>query len=98
VRLNNVLLGDLGHPRVDSRLVSAILLRGGDVALWLQGEGVDIADVQDAFPDARWPLDPPRDRPGADEPDPSDRMPSSIYGSRACFWVNSAAPTPTRAS
>jgi hypothetical protein len=72
VRLGDMLLGDLGHPRVDSRMVMAILLRGGDVAHWLQTRGIDAAAVLCAFEYARWPLDPPMGRPGADEPDPTD--------------------------
>jgi hypothetical protein len=67
-----MLLGDLGHPRVNSRLVAAILLRDGDVAHWLRKQGVQLAALQREFSDARWPLEPSLGRPGAEEPDVSD--------------------------
>jgi hypothetical protein len=47
-------LGDLGHPRVDSRLLTAVLLRDGHVADWLRSRGVDLDAVCSAFPDADW--------------------------------------------
>jgi hypothetical protein len=50
VCLDDVLLGDLGNPRVDSCLVRAILLRDGRVADWLRSRGIDAAAVEDAFP------------------------------------------------
>jgi hypothetical protein len=54
VRLGDRLIGDLGAPNVDARLLGAILLRDGRVAAWLRGEGVDVADVERAFPGGRW--------------------------------------------
>jgi hypothetical protein len=72
VRLDGVLLGDLGHPRVDSRLVVAILLREGDVAHWLQRQGIEAEAVMRDFDCANWPLEPVPGRPGAEEPDPAN--------------------------
>ena len=72
VRLNGIPLGDLGHRRVDGRLLMALLLRGGPVAEWLTANSVDAAAVQFAFPGCGWPLQPPlswRDQP----PDPRER-------------------------
>lgn len=54
VTLGRSLLGDLGNPRVDARLLAAILLRDGHVARWLRGEGVDAAKVEEAFPGTGW--------------------------------------------
>ena len=50
VRLDSLLLGDLGNPCVDARLLSAILLRDGGVATWLRTQGVDADAVANAFP------------------------------------------------
>jgi hypothetical protein len=72
VKVNGVPLGDLGHPRVDSRLVMAVLLRGAAVAQWLAGRGVDRAAVESAFPGCGWPLEPPLSWPES-PPQPSDR-------------------------
>jgi len=54
VRLDDLLLGDLGNPRVDARLLHAILLRDRRVAGWLRGRGVDTSVVEDAFPGTGW--------------------------------------------
>ena len=54
VALGGLLLGDLGHPRVDARLLSAILLRDGRVAAWLRERGVEPENVEEAFPGAGW--------------------------------------------
>jgi hypothetical protein len=54
VRLDDLLLGDLGNPRVDARLVRAILLRDGRVAEWLHTRGIDADAVEDAFPGSSW--------------------------------------------
>ena len=54
VRLDDLLLGDLGNPRVDARLLQAILLRNRRVADWLHGRGVDTSVVEDAFPGTGW--------------------------------------------
>ena len=54
VQLGDLLLGDLGHPRVDARLLSAILVRGGRVGEWLRARGVGPDDVEDAFPGTGW--------------------------------------------
>lgn len=52
--LGELRLGDLGHPRVDARLLTAILLRDGRVATWLRERGVQAEDVEDAFPETGW--------------------------------------------
>lgn len=54
VRLDELLLGDLGNQRVDARLLRALLLREGDVAKWLRSRGVDADAVEDAFPGSGW--------------------------------------------
>ena len=54
VALGELLLGDLGHPRVDARLLTAVLLRDGRVAAWLRERGVQVEDVEDAFPGSGW--------------------------------------------
>jgi ATP-dependent Clp protease ATP-binding subunit ClpA len=40
-RLGERVLGDLGHARVDARLLLAILERNGPMAAWLRERGVD---------------------------------------------------------
>lgn len=40
VRLNDLRLGDLGHPRVDAKLLTAIVMLGGEVGSWLRARGV----------------------------------------------------------
>jgi len=50
VKLGSLLLGDLGNPRVDARLLTAMLLRDSRVADWLRARGVDLEDVRSAFP------------------------------------------------
>ena len=47
-------IGDLGNPRTDARLLSAIMLRGGAVADWLRVRGLEAKDVEDAFPGSAW--------------------------------------------
>lgn len=54
VTLGGALLGDLGHPRVDARLLSAIVLRDGRVGAWLRARGVRAEDVEAAFPGTGW--------------------------------------------
>ncbi len=54
VRLDDLLLGDLGNQRVDARLLQALLLRDGRVGKWLLGQGVDADAVERAFPDSGW--------------------------------------------
>jgi hypothetical protein len=54
VRFGPLLLGDLGNPAVDARLLSALLLRGGLVAQWLQAQGIDRDGVRASFPDSEW--------------------------------------------
>lgn len=54
VTVGTRLLGDLGNRRVDAQLLSAILLRDHDVACWLRGHGVDLEQVQRAFPGSDW--------------------------------------------
>jgi hypothetical protein len=54
VRLGHVLIGDLGHPRVDARLLHAILLRGGHMADWLRSHGIDATALERAFPGCGW--------------------------------------------
>lgn len=54
VRLDETLLGDLGHPNVDARLLTALLLRDGEVGRWLRRRGVRVDDVEQAFPGPGW--------------------------------------------
>ena len=54
VRLDDLLLGDLGNKRVDARLLQAILLRDRHVAEWLRSHGVDAETTETAFPGTRW--------------------------------------------
>ena len=54
VRLGALLLGDLGHPTVDARLLAALLLREGTVGRWLRARGVQLDAVYASFPDSRW--------------------------------------------
>jgi hypothetical protein len=58
VTLGRQVVGDLGHPRVDARLLQAILLRDGHVARWLRAQGVDAAAVERGFPGCGWPPGP----------------------------------------
>ena len=46
VRLGEAILGDLGRPGVDGRVLLEILRRGGAVAAWLRERGVDEAAVR----------------------------------------------------
>jgi ATP-dependent Clp protease ATP-binding subunit ClpC len=46
VRLGEAVLGDLGQPQVDARVLLEMLLRGGAVAAWLRERGVDEAAVR----------------------------------------------------
>lgn len=55
VRLDDLLLGDLGNARVDARLLQAILIRDRHVADWLRAQGIDPDSVERAFPGTRWP-------------------------------------------
>jgi hypothetical protein len=41
VRLGPELIGELGNPRVDGRVLLALLERRGAVAAWLRERGVD---------------------------------------------------------
>jgi hypothetical protein len=54
VQLDDLLLGDLGNRRVDARLLSAVLVRGGPVAQWLQGRGIDLEELEATFPGSGW--------------------------------------------
>jgi ATP-dependent Clp protease ATP-binding subunit ClpC len=45
-RLGERVLGDLGHARVDARLLLAILERNGPMAAWLRERGVDEATLR----------------------------------------------------
>jgi hypothetical protein len=54
VRLDDLLLGDLGNARVDARLLRAILLRDGRVGEWLRSRGIDADAVESAFPGSGW--------------------------------------------
>jgi hypothetical protein len=49
-----LLLGDLGHPTIDARLLAALLLRDGTVGRWLGARGVQLDAVYASFPDSRW--------------------------------------------
>jgi hypothetical protein len=55
VHLDDLSLGELGSAGTDSRLVSAVLVRGGAMSAWLQDRTVNVDDVERAFPDSRWP-------------------------------------------
>jgi ATP-dependent Clp protease ATP-binding subunit ClpA len=46
VRLGEAVLGDLGQPGVDARVLLEMLRRGGAVAAWLRERGVDEAAVR----------------------------------------------------
>jgi hypothetical protein len=54
VRLDELLLGDLGHACVDARLLRAIIARDGRVSTWLRTSGIDADAVEKAFPDSGW--------------------------------------------
>src|SRR5215211_1753429 len=54
VRLDDVLLGDLGNQRVDALLLNALLLRGGRVGTWLEHQGSSPAQVEKTFPASGW--------------------------------------------
>jgi hypothetical protein len=54
VQLDDLMLGDLGNRRVDARLLSAVLVRGGPVAQWLRDRGIDAEDVETTFPGSAW--------------------------------------------
>lgn len=54
VRLEDHVLGDLGHPRVDARLLTAILTHNGRVGEWLRYRGLEASDVEEAFPGSGW--------------------------------------------
>lgn len=54
VRLDDLLLGDLGNQRVDARLLHALVLRDGRVGQWLISQGVDVDAVERAFPGTGW--------------------------------------------
>jgi hypothetical protein len=54
VRLDDLLLGDLGNQRVDARLVQALLLRDGRVGKWLRSRGIYVDAVERAFPGTGW--------------------------------------------
>ncbi len=65
VRLDDLILGDLGHPVVDADLLSAILLRNQRVGQWLTSRGVDLDALNEAFP-----AHPTTRLPGASCPPP----------------------------
>jgi ATP-dependent Clp protease ATP-binding subunit ClpC len=46
VRLGEAVVGDLGQPSVDARVLLEMLQRGGAVAAWLRERGVDEAAVR----------------------------------------------------
>lgn len=54
MRLDALLLGDLGNPRVDARLLQAVLLRNGQVADWLRSRDIDADAIERAFPATGW--------------------------------------------
>jgi hypothetical protein len=51
-------VGDLGHPRVDARLVLAIALRDQRVAAWLRERGIDEAAIRAEFGELDLGFDP----------------------------------------
>jgi hypothetical protein len=79
VQVGDVPLGDLGHPRVDARLLAAIVLRGGEMARWLAVRGIDAPAVAE-LPGSAWPLDPPLSwtHQPADPSDPDAAMALSL--------------------
>jgi hypothetical protein len=54
VRLDDLLLGDLGNPHVDARLLQAIVLRDGRVAEWLRCQDIHSDAIEGAFPGTSW--------------------------------------------
>ena len=54
VRLDDLLLGDLGARRADAQLLQALLLRDGHVGKWLLSQGIDVDAVERAFPGSGW--------------------------------------------
>ena len=54
VWLDDLCVGDLGSSHADSRLVSAIAVRGGAITDWLSDRHVDEANVERAFPASSW--------------------------------------------
>ncbi len=54
VRLEDLLLGDLGNARVDARLLTAILARDGKIGNWLRDRGVTPREVERDFPNSDW--------------------------------------------
>jgi hypothetical protein len=47
VTIGDEVIGDLGHPRTDVRMVGAILRRDGVAAGWLRVAGIDEAWVRE---------------------------------------------------
>jgi hypothetical protein len=47
VTIGDELIGDLGHPRTDVRMLAAILRRDGRAAGWLRSAGIDEAWVRE---------------------------------------------------
>jgi hypothetical protein len=54
VHLNDLPLGDLGNSQADSRLVNAIVLRGGAITDWLSNRVGDVTNVEQSFPGSSW--------------------------------------------
>lgn len=54
MRLDELLLGDLGNTRVDARLLQALMLRDGKAGVWLRNHGVTAQDVEKAFSGTAW--------------------------------------------
>jgi hypothetical protein len=54
VHLNDLPVGDLGSSRTDSRLVNAIMVRGGAITDWLSDRLGDVANVEQSFPGSSW--------------------------------------------
>jgi hypothetical protein len=54
VHLNDLSLGDLGSSHTDSRLVNAIMVRGGAITDWLNDRLGDAANVERSFPGSSW--------------------------------------------
>jgi hypothetical protein len=57
VRFDGLMLGDLGHPRVDAKILAAIVMVHGEVGAWLRVRGVTPESI-DPPPVSRPPAGP----------------------------------------
>jgi len=54
VRFDELILGDLGNPHVDARILTALLLREGKVAEWLRSHAIELEAIVRDFPGSDW--------------------------------------------